>query len=211
LLGQIAAHLGRIDGETRCAVWADDPTGHGFDPRRLIEIDLAATPSAAAAKEIDWNDVQVDDCVSGPNGVVVGTTLGPRWPEIGLIGWVYLERRYAESLPAELRPACPPSGADGRPYEYTTAVYHPSADDPRSGKRYAGHHAEILRERFSLAQVAVYPPGRSRSATVRPVTMWIDLESPDQCDAGPAALTTIGVGKAPKSGALFLPSGELPG
>jgi hypothetical protein len=43
------AFLGRIDGETRCALWADDPSEHGFDPARLIAVDLARTPTAAAA------------------------------------------------------------------------------------------------------------------------------------------------------------------
>jgi len=27
-----AGFLGRIDSETRCAFWAEDPTEHGFDP-----------------------------------------------------------------------------------------------------------------------------------------------------------------------------------
>ena len=44
---------------------------------------------------------------------------------------------------------------------------------------------------------------------MRPVTMWIDLASAEQCDAGPDSLTTIGVGDAPKRGALFLISGQL--
>lgn len=41
------------------------------------------------------------------------------------------------------------------------------------------------------------------------MTMWIDLSHPDQCDAGVESLTRIGVGAAPKSGALFLPAGRL--
>jgi hypothetical protein len=40
--------------------------------------------------------------------------------------------------------------------------------------------------------------------------MWIDLACAEQCDAGPQGLTTIGVGDAPKRGALFLISGQLP-
>jgi hypothetical protein len=47
-------YLGRIDGQTRCAFWAEDPQEHGLDPARLIEVDLARTPSAAQAKEIEW-------------------------------------------------------------------------------------------------------------------------------------------------------------
>ena len=77
----IAGFLGRVDSETRCAFWAEEPVDHGFDPDRLIAVDLARTPAAAAAKQIGWDEVQVDDCFTGPNGAVSGTTLGPRWPE----------------------------------------------------------------------------------------------------------------------------------
>jgi hypothetical protein len=38
--------------------------------------------------------------------------------------------------------------------------------------------------------------------------MWIDLASPEQCDAGTDSLTTSGR-NAPKRGALFLISGRL--
>lgn len=202
--------LGRIDGETRCAFWAEEPVDHGFDPALLIEVDLGRTPSAAVAKEIGWDEVQVDDCFTGPNGALSGTTLGPRWPELQLGGAVYLERGFLATLPAELRPACPPAGMSGQSYECMTTVYWPDGDDPRAGSRYAGHCAEILDEQGSLARVAVYPPGRSDQPDVRPVPMWIDLASPEQCDAGPDSLTTIGVGSAPKRGALFLISGHLP-
>jgi hypothetical protein len=39
--------------------------------------------------------------------------------------------------------------------------------------------------------------------------MWVDLASSEQCDAGPDSLTTIGVGNAPKEGAVFLVCGRL--
>lgn len=201
--------LGRIDGATRCGFWAGDPEDHGFDPKRLIDIDLGCTPSAAAAEEIPWEAVQVDDCFTGPNGSLAGTTIGPRWPELRLAGAVYLERAFVASLPTGLRPTCPPEGLVGHRYEYITAVYWPHRDDPRAGRRYAGHHAEIIDERGSLIRVAVYPPGRSADSQVRAVTMWIDVASCEQCDAGPDSLTTIGIGAAPKRGALFLINGEL--
>jgi hypothetical protein len=204
-----AAFLGRVDSETRCAFWAEEPVDHGFDPRRLIDVDLSRTPAAAAADEIPWEAVQVDDCFTGPNGALSGTTLGPRWPELQLGGAVYLERGFMDSLAAIRRPACPPLGMGGDACEYTTTVYWPHLDDPRAGNRYAGHVAEITEERGSLARVAVYPPGRSQQPNASPVRMWIDLASPDQCDAGPDSLTTIGVGGGRKRGALFLISGHL--
>jgi hypothetical protein len=206
----MAGFLGRIDGETRCAFWAEEPVDHGFDPDRLIEVDLANCPSAAAAKEIGWDQVQVDDCFTGPNGVVLGTTLGPRWPELTLAGAVYLERSFVASLPQRLRPTCPPAGVMAYDYECITAVYWPDSADPRAGNRYTGHHADLVEERGSLAKVEVYPPGRAQHPDTRAVTMWIDLASADQYDSGPDSLTTIGVGDAPKSGALFLISGQLP-
>jgi hypothetical protein len=49
--------VGRIDSETRIAFWADEPADHGFDPSRLIAIDLACTPSAAALGEIGFDEV----------------------------------------------------------------------------------------------------------------------------------------------------------
>jgi hypothetical protein len=97
----------------------------------------------------------------------------------------------------------------GQPYEYTTAVYWPDTGDPRAGSRYAGHHAHILAEQGTLARVSVYPPGRSHQPHTTPTTMWIDLASPEHCDAGDASLTTIGTGNQPKQGALFLTTGHL--
>ena len=199
------AYLGRVDGPTRCAFWAEAPQAHDFDPARLIEVDLACTPSAAQAKEIGWDEVQVDDCftpLAGP-----ASTLGP--PELRLTGGVYLERDLVAALPASLRPTCPPRGMGGYEYEYLTTVYWPDEDDPRAGRRYVGHYAEIVNERGTLARVAVYPPRRSAMAAVMPVAMWINLTSPEQCDAGPYSLTAIGVGDAPKRGALFLINGQL--
>jgi hypothetical protein len=203
------AYLGRVDSATRCAFWADDPSENDFDPKRLVTIDLSRTPNAAAAGEISWDAVEVDDCFSGPNGELAGTTLGPRWPELQLTGAVLLEQQFVNRLPRELRPSYPPKRMHGRAYEYTSVVYWPHVDDPRAGNRYNGHHAEIVEERGTLARVVVYPPGTSDRTNARPLPMWIDLSSPEQCDAGRDALTEIGVGDAPKQGALFLISGRL--
>jgi len=203
-----SAFLGRIDGETSCAFWAEEPVDHDFDPARLVEVDLALTPAAAAAKEIGWDEVQVDDCFSGPGGGVFGTTIGPSWPELRLVGQVCLEQGYAASL-GDRRPACPPPGSQGHPYESMSVVYWPHIDDPRAGIRYAGHHAVVTAEQGTVARLAVYPPGRSLRAGTQPATMWIDLASSEQCDAGPDSLTTIGVGDAPKQGAVFLICGRL--
>lgn len=206
-----SAFLGRIEGETRIAFWADEPSGHGFDPARLISIDLSMTPNAAIEGAISWDAVQVDDCYAGVGGNVGGTTLGPRWPEIPLYGAVYLEQRFRENLAGDIRPSCPPRGISGRDYEHTSVLYWPATDDRRAGKRYAGHHAEIVEERGSVVKLRVFNPGTSDSPFAKPHTMWLDLSSPDQCDAGPHSLTTIRAGDGPKAGALFLISGTLDG
>jgi hypothetical protein len=205
----VGAFLGRIDSETCCAFWADEPVDHGFDPARLITVDLSRAPSAVIAGHIPWDAIEVDDCFSGPNGSLFGTTLGPRWPELQLMGLVYLEESFWKRLPDAIRPPCPPTGVSGRPHEYRSALYWPDTRDPRAGNRYMGHHAEVLSEQDSLARVAVYPPGTSELHHARPTTMWIDLSAPDQCDAGSDSLTTIGVGPGPKQGALYLLCGSI--
>jgi hypothetical protein len=203
------AFVGRIESETRVAFWPNEPVDHGFDPSRLITVDLARTPSAASLGEIAFDDVEVDDGFSGPGGDLRGTTIGPRWPEIQVIGAVHLEQGFCDRLPADLRPALPPRHMGGRDYEYLTALYWPGSDDPRAGKRYAGHHAELLEQRGSLAQVAVFPQGASDRPGAQPTVMWIDLSSPEQTDAGPGGLTEIGLGRGASAGALFLMSTAL--
>lgn len=195
------AYLGRIDGVTRCAFWTAEPVEHDFDPARLISVDLARTPSAAVAGEITWADVDVDDCRGGPDG----STLGPAWPELHLTGAVYLATAFIDRLPRHLRPA---PGVAGEPYEAQSVLYWPGTTDPRAGNRYAGHCAEVLEQRGTLARVGVHPPGRSSDPASSPVTMWLDLASPEHCDAGPDSLTTVG-GDVTR-GALFLIAGRLP-
>src|SRR5262245_65376428 len=133
----IGAFLARIDSETRCAVWTEEPTDHGFDPARLITIDLSRSPRRAVAGEISWDAVEIDDCYTGAGGVVRGTTLGPRWPEMELVGAIYLEESFLLRLPAAVRPPIPQRGLHGRPYEHKSVLYWPHVDDPRAAMRYA--------------------------------------------------------------------------
>jgi hypothetical protein len=201
--------LARIESATRVAFWVDEPTEHDFDPSRLITVDLARTPSEALERRIPWDAVEVDDCYSAPNGELQGTTLGPRWPEMQLAGAVLLERRFVDRLAPALRPPCPPRLQHGRAYEHTTVLYWPNSADARAGNRYTGHHAEIIEERGTLARVRVYPPGTSDLPNRAAQTMWIDLTSPEQSDVGSEQLTEVGLGDAPKHGALFLLSGRM--
>jgi len=202
--------VGRIESATRIAFWPDEPADHGFDPSLLIMTDLSRTPAAAALGEISFDAVEIDDCYCGPTGDLRGTTLGPRWPEIQVAGAVYLEQRFRDRLPDAIRPALPPKFMSGRAHEYTTVVYWPNADDPRAGRRYAGHHAELLEERGTLARVVVFSPGTSNSPGAQPRTLWVDLGSPDDTDAGPHSMTEIGLGRGRRSGALYLISTGIP-
>ena len=206
----VAGFLGRIHSATRCSFWVDEPTEHDFDPSRLIEVDLGRTPSAALDERIRWTEIEVDDCFSGPSANVLGTTLGPQWPEMQIVGMVWLEDGFVRRLPEALRPPCPPTGAEGRDYEFKTAVYWSGTSDARAGRRYQGqHHGQILDERGGLARVAVFPPGSSLREGVKPALMWLDLGAADQCDAGTDSLTQIGIGDRPKEGAIFLALNSL--
>lgn len=199
----LAAFLGRIEGVSRCGIWTDEPTDHGFDASLLVDVDLSRTPSAAVEERIRWSEVEVDDCFSGPTGNVLGTTVGPQWPELQIAGMIWLEEKFLARLPDRLRPACPPAGAEGRAYEFQSVVYWTGTGDARAGTRYTGHHAMILEERGTLARVSIFPPGSSMRATAKPTSMWIDFASVEQCDAGADSLTKIGVGDRAKEGALF--------
>jgi hypothetical protein len=194
------AYLGRIDGIKRCAFWTESPVEHNFDKSRLIDLDLSKTPSAAAANEIAWDEVEVDDCVSAPNGELSGTTLGPAWPELQLGGAVLLEQRFIAKLPLSLRPA-PLRG--GREYEFMSTLYWPNSGE-RSGARYQGHHAEIVEERGSLTKLRIYAPGSSQAEHTTTRMSWIDLASAEQCDSGVDSLTTVGIGAKARIGAVFL-------
>ena len=190
----VGGFIGRIDSESRVAFWAQDPSEHKFDASRLISVDLSLTPKAAAMRQTSWDAVQVDDCFVLANGSIAGTTIGPRWPELRLNGDVYLEESYWQKVPTIARPSSMQDA--GREYEFRTVVYWSHLDDARAGRRYFGHHAEILQEQGTLARVALYAPGTSNRPNARPMTLWIDLSAADQCDAGKDSLTEIGVGKA---------------
>ena len=144
--------------------------------------------------------------------IIMNTAIGqcpvtPRYSTAGIqtMGLVYLETSFAAQLP----PTSLPADAHARPYERTTVLYRPQIADPRAANRYAGHHAEILEERGSVARVVVYPPGSSLKPGAKSHKLWIDLADPEQCDAGVDQLTQIGPGAMPKQGALFLIAGRI--
>ena len=82
---------------------------------RLIQADLTRAPTAAAANQIGWDDVQVMMATRALTATMGGTTLGPRWPELRLVGAIYLERDFARALLAALRVPCPSAGMSAHP------------------------------------------------------------------------------------------------
>ena len=188
------AWVGKMDSSTAGSWWPDDPNNLGFDPAQLIRVDLAKNPSAYIAGKLPFSEIEVDDPPSG-GGL---TKLGPSWPTGSTINGVWLESGFYNGL--KFKPAFPQPFMNCHAYELTTVVYWGVAS-PGIARRYWGFHAEITAEQGSLALCTVWTPGTSR--TQRPAgTWWIDLAQ----DADPVAngFTTIGVGKAPKQGALFL-------
>jgi hypothetical protein len=110
---------------------------------------------------------------------------------------VWLEASFHSKLPTP--PPFPQSFMDCEAYELMTAIYWSVGRE--IARRVWGFHAEITAEHGSLALCTIWTPGTSRSR--RPAgSWWIDLGA--QADPIANGLTAIGVGPAPKVGALFL-------
>jgi hypothetical protein len=195
------AFVGRIDGESRCAFWPQDPEEVNYDAALLVPIDLDANVAAARAGKIAWSDVKVDE-----HYLDGGTTsIGPYFPDGEAVGAVYLEKTYWDRLRREIRPELPAADYGARDYEFQTVVYWEGTGDPRAGKRYFGFHAEVLDVEESRACVAIYDAGSSRVEAPR-AKEWLDLDSlAVDAPRTRGGLTDIGVGgDLPLAGALFI-------
>lgn len=195
-----SAWVGRIDGETRCRFWSQNPLDNDFDQTTLVAVDLAMTPAGALKGEHDWAKIQIDDpaAANGSGGL---TTIGPLFPDGRTTGAVYLAEPYWKSLKKPVRPAFPPPGFKGAAYEFMTVVHK---DGPRAGRRYIGMRARIVEERGSKVTVEFLfncVPRVSKAAP--PYTL--DLASLDvEPHVSEGGMTEIGVGDRKKDGALFL-------
>jgi len=85
-------------------------------------------------------------------------------------------------------------------FEFQVAWYWPGTGDPRGGKRYFGHYAEVIKTEGRLALCAIRVAGSLKTR----VNVWVDLSSPDDCDAGPGSLTHLSLEGNVASGSLFL-------
>lgn len=188
------AWVGRLDARTACAFWADEPNNLGFDPRQLIAVDLEKNPAAYLRGAIPMTDIQVDDA-PGDGGL---TKLGPTWPTGSTINGLWLEATFYNNLPN--KPPFPQRFMSCYDYELTTVVYWAAASKGIA-RRFWGCHAEITAEQGSLALCTIWAPGTAQ--TQRPVgSWWLDLAT--QADPIGNGFTVIGVGAAPKQGALFI-------
>lgn len=195
-----SAWVGRIDGETRCRFWSQNPLEHDFDQKTLVSVDLSMTPAGAREGAHDWAKIQIDDHAAS-NGSGGLTTIGPWFPDGRTTGAVYIAEPYWKSLKAPVRPAFPPPGFKAPAYEFMTVVYK---DGPRAGRRYIGMHARILEERGSKVSVEFLFTCAPRVNKAAP-SYKLDLASLEvEPHVSEGGLTEIGVGDRKKDGALFL-------
>lgn len=197
------AYVGQLTGRSTCNWWADDPskTSTPFDPTTLITVDLAKNPEAVRSKQIPLADLQVDDLPT--NGGL--TKIGPEWPAGSWINGCWLEKGYYDSLGKGIKPPRLHSTDECREYEMTTVLYW---DGPLAGRRFWGHYVEIDSEKGTQALVSIFPPGRSLARNQKATrSIWMDLAT--QAMAIEAGFTEVGVGNAPKKGALFIEAPTL--
>jgi hypothetical protein len=197
-----------VVNKRKVKLWASDPAEASimFAENKTFAVDLAKCPSKLTAAQ--YLQVQVDDGVYAPADKGTGSTsIGPRFPaqyEGAYLGAVYISDVYRDTLATQgVSLPNPPPGAEGAyGYEYQVAWYWAGVD-PRAGRRYFGHHANVISRDGTKAQVDIQPAGTT--LPVKPVRMWLDLASVDDCDAGPLddGLTEI---TTATSGALFLGS-----
>jgi hypothetical protein len=193
------AFVGSIRGPTSCAFWPDDPGSFSWAAGMQVPVDLAKNPQAARAGKIKQNEIVVDDYA----GYSVGgqTTIGPMWPGGTMNGMCWLESSYWAGLAATgYQPPRLPANPQFKAYEFCNVLYW---DGQLANRRFQGLHGAIQSEKGSLALVTLWQPGTSQIPGQNPLgTWWLDLDKhghPIEQD-----FTEIGVGKAAKTGALFL-------
>ena len=196
-----SAWVGRIDGETRCRFWSQNPLENNFDPVLLVPVDLSRTPTAARLGKIDWDEVEVDDFgdLGHPKGT---TTIGPRFPDGKTTGMVSLSTQYLRRLRPDIRPVVPPPSSSALLCEFTSVVY---GDGDRKGLRYVGLHAVAKARSGSRVQVEF----QFKCPQPKLAEHWFDLNSPEvDAHVDKGGLTQITADEnatgAARNGALFV-------
>jgi hypothetical protein len=194
-----SAFVGSVSGRTTCAFWTDDPSSAAisWDSKLLKPVDLSKTPSAARAKTIKWNEVEVDDYLM--NGGL--TTLGPLFPGGQMIGAVWLTEDYMKKV--GLDPTHKPGHAHG--HELRSILYD---GDPKYGdRRFQGFHAKVAPTPPAMAgaqkvtRVQIWNAGTGKGGG-HAGHWWLDLD--DLCDMDES---DVGAKGAPE-GSLYLDSSK---
>jgi hypothetical protein len=191
--------VGQQTGLTTCGWWAQDPNtlNPPFDANKLISSDLSKNLQAVRNGQISIAQIQVDDApVNGGE-----TKIGPTFPNGSLINGCWLEKGDYDALPSSKKPPRVPADMQCRDYELTTVWYWSGA---LANRRFWGFYAEIVQEQAGLANVSVWPAGKSLEPGQGPAgSWWLNLTTvAHPLEAG---FTTIWTGLGnPKQGALFL-------
>jgi hypothetical protein len=198
------AYVATLLGERKVEIWVKDPVIGKYSTSQEFPIDLDKCPSKLSTA--DRALVQIDDGVYAPSEKGDGsTTIGPTYPsqrEGAYVGAAYIADIYRDQIQAKgIEIPCPPPGyEDSYDFEFQVAWYWPGTGDPRGGKRYFGHYAEVIKTEGRLALCAIRVAGSLKTS----VNVWVDLSSPDDCDAGPGSLTHLSLEGNVASGSLFL-------
>jgi hypothetical protein len=163
----LPAWVGAIHGPTTCDWWTSDPAQLKWDRSLLHPIDLAMTPSAAAASRIPVAQIDVDDAASAGGR----TTIGPLFPGGAMMGAIWVSDGYLARLGGKLAVAVP-AGVPGHDYEWRLVQYF---DGEHGNRRFYGFHANVLQVQHQLSLVEVWNPGTGTTGVKPAGTWWIDL------------------------------------
>jgi hypothetical protein len=190
-----SAFVGQLTGRTTCLFWPGDPSEKqiDWDLDKAFAVDLSKTPSAARAKKIKWEDVEVDD--HSINGGL--TTIGPLFPGGTLIGGVWLHDQYMKKI--GLATSSKPQHAHD--HELRCVVYN--GDKKFGDRRFQGFHARVVGAPAKagsqqVRRLQVWDAGHAK-AKGEAAMWWVDME-----DASDTNESTVGSKSAPLEGSLYL-------
>jgi hypothetical protein len=193
----VGAWVGKVLGEKQVAFWPLPPEEYvpPFDPKKLLEVDLAKAP-AHAKTATDWAALQADDHVN----LHGSTTLGPFFPDGTSVGAVYMPETYLRKL--KLWPWKQPALFNAQDYEFHTVIYR---EDDGSFRRFRGTYARVIQIKGNLAEVLLYGPGTSGDPTPKILPpQWFDLNDGALFDPPANGLTELSIPANKREGALFI-------
>ncbi len=175
VLTGVPAFVGAVRGPTKVGFFIDE---NEFDPKKLIEVDLAKNTAAIAVA--NWSsEVECDSQTTG--GL---TTIGPRFSAGPHIGGVYLAERLVQQYKSALADWPP---APDELYQYQAVL----RSDNGNVTRYHGFKVRVLSPaKGTHAHVAFIRAGEAAPGPLAR-RQWIDLADPDYIDPKANGFTTI--------------------